>query len=150
MPCESMMRDSRTKYCRLALTLILTIFCAGCCYIPPRGRQTSEKDLATIKVGMTTKARVVELLGKPDILEDERFYVCTAGKNYGGFILFGAAVIFDVAASRPLWRFVPKDSPFHGVTGNDAINAWAFGPDGKSFVTASNNGVYCWELPPSE
>ena len=62
----------------------------------------------------------------------------------------GAAVLFDLASSQPLWRFVPKDTPLHGFTGNDAVNAWAFGPDGRSFVTATNNGVYAWELPPSD
>ena len=43
----------------------LIIFIAGCLYIPPLGEQTSkedlEKDIATLKVGTTTRAEVTEI-----------------------------------------------------------------------------------------
>ncbi|MGD9078295.1 MAG: hypothetical protein PVG96_03100 [Desulfobacterales bacterium] len=56
--------------------------------MPPVGRQIGKEELKTIEIGSTTKAEVTNLLGKPDLLENERFYVYEAGQNSGYIVVF--------------------------------------------------------------
>jgi outer membrane protein assembly factor BamE (lipoprotein component of BamABCDE complex) len=57
----------------ITIFMLLFLF-IGCLYVPPVGRQIGNEELKTIEIGSTTKAEVTNLLGKPDLLENERFY----------------------------------------------------------------------------
>ena len=60
---------------------LLSLFVAGCLYIPPLGEQTSkeevEKNIAGLKTGTTTRAEVLEHFGKP-VFEEGRFLLYDA------------------------------------------------------------------------
>jgi WD40 repeat protein len=71
------------------ITIFMPLFLfIGCLYVPPVGRQIGNEELKTIEIGSTTKAEVTNLLGKPDLLENERFYVYEAGQNFGYIVVF--------------------------------------------------------------
>jgi hypothetical protein len=71
----------------ITIFMLLFLF-IGCLYVPPVGRQIGNEELKTIEIGSTTKAEVTNLLGKPDLLENERFYVYEAGQNFGYIVVF--------------------------------------------------------------
>ncbi|MFX0200588.1 MAG: WD40 repeat domain-containing protein [Candidatus Hodarchaeota archaeon] len=84
-------KDNMAKKMRFAGTLVLILSISGCLYVPPLRLitdtpQTSERDLTTIKVGITTKAEVIDLLGKPEILEEDRFCIWDAQLWYGAIM----------------------------------------------------------------
>ena len=83
--------------------MLLLLF-IGCLYVPPLGRQIGNEELKTIEIGSTTKAEVTNLLGKPDLLENERFYVYEAGQNAGHIIGFGASGVGEVALADERYR----------------------------------------------
>ncbi len=71
--------------------ILLLIFANYACvvYIPsfkPKKEQFTDQKQARIIVGSTSKSEVIELLGKPDILEDPRYFVY--GKSYEGGNLY--------------------------------------------------------------
>ncbi len=73
------------------IILVAGLLIPGCVYIPPLGRQFTEEARNQIVVGTTTKAQVRELLGKPDLLEDERFHVYAAIESAGLLIFIAPA-----------------------------------------------------------
>ena len=68
--------------------VIFVLLTSGCLYIPSLKHRTSSEDLAVLQVGTTTRAEVLERLGSPNLLDNERFYVHTASSEYGLFLLF--------------------------------------------------------------
>lgn len=84
-------RNNTTKAIQAVLTLLLFLTVSGCLYIPPAGRQTSEKGLSVIQEGITTKSRVLELFDTCEPLGEGRFYSCRGSKDYGTLILVAAA-----------------------------------------------------------
>lgn len=84
-------KNDVTKIIQIVVTLTLFFAVSGCLYVPPIGRQISEKDLSVIQVGKTTKSEVTGLLGECEILGEGRFLLCQASKDYGTLVVIGAA-----------------------------------------------------------
>jgi hypothetical protein len=90
------------KLTYLALLLsILTI--SGCVYIPPLGRQFTEEKQVEIVIGETTKNQVVELLGEPNILKDQRYFIYETQRSHGTiWIVFAHGYTGGIAAIPPI------------------------------------------------
>lgn len=87
---NKMFRRFTVKFIGLTLIVLVLTF-SGCIYIPPLGRQYTEEKHAQIVAGKTTKDRVVELLGEPNILKDHRFFIYDVQRSYGTIWFFAAA-----------------------------------------------------------
>lgn len=63
--------------------LISILAVSGCVYIPPLGRQFTEEKRVEIVIGETTKNQFIELLGEPNILKDQRFFIYETKRSQG-------------------------------------------------------------------
>lgn len=71
-------------------SILLAILASwGCIYLPPIGPQFTEEKQTRIIAGATGKDEVVKLLGKPDLLEDKRFFLYRRSRESGTIIFFG-------------------------------------------------------------
>lgn len=70
------------------IIFLATITISGCAfYVPPIGSQFTKKKQASV-AECTTKDEVIKLLGKPNALENKRFFVYDASHNSGYFFFF--------------------------------------------------------------
>ena len=76
----------RYKLIGVAVVLHVTLITSGCVPIPylPSEEQLAKETEARLVVGTTTKAQVLELHGKPDLLEQGRFLLYRVNQHSGG------------------------------------------------------------------
>jgi WD40 repeat protein len=79
----------------ISMAILLLIFSnSACVYIPstkPQEEQFTDQNQARIIVGSTSKAEVIDLLGKPDLVENPRFFVYGKSHEHGTFLIILAA-----------------------------------------------------------
>jgi len=75
-------------------TFLVTAFflLTGCLYLPIKKTEINEEAFPKITVGTTTRQEVVDKLGKPNVLQTQRFYVYS-GTDHSGLFMLGACQI---------------------------------------------------------
>ena len=74
-----------------AITLMVILSTTACVYLPPIGQQFSKEKQFQIVIGKTTKDDVIKMLGKPDILEDDHFFIYDLPRDHGMILIFTPA-----------------------------------------------------------
>ncbi len=109
-----MLVNNTVKHVQIISSLVLVMILIGCMYVPPMG-SISEKTLATIKVGSTTKEEIVQQLGEPIILKEKKFFIYQKGRGFGNIIIFpviyggGGMFSLKTKAYRILLEFDEND-----------------------------------------
>lgn len=78
----------------IAILLLLIFVNSACVYIPsskPQEEQFTDQKQTRITVGSTSKAEVIDLLGKPDLLENPRYFVYGKNREGGNLYILVAA-----------------------------------------------------------
>lgn len=120
------MSKSRLRECVLLCMLVLLALSA-CVVLPPIGSQVGQEELGALRIGVTTRQQVIELIGEPTILDSPRFVLTDVQKEkaniflliggpYGGAILGGPIHAQD---SRVLFEFTED-----GLLQNLTAFAW--------------------------
>lgn len=104
------MEGKMVKQISLVSIIALMLFFIGCFPMFPVSRQSKidKKDLKSIVVGTTTKAEIYDLLGKPNCLENDRYFVYEVNDWRGGLSLWYEGIDFGGKSYHILLEFDEK------------------------------------------
>lgn len=100
------MNQKMYKWRYLSFTFLVLLLSA--CIIVPTGSEVRSSDISNFRPGLTTKYEVLEKLGEPNILDEDRFSVYRLGEDtysvfiyivIGGSAEHGAGEIYNLTIS---------------------------------------------------
>jgi WD40 repeat protein len=141
------------KQTKIITPLLLTLFFTGCLWIPPTKKHAvSEKDLNSIVIGRSTKKELYEILGKPNRLEHDKYYVYDVEWSYGFLIIAGpqSGESFYLSGKqyRILLEFDESDIlRNYDIEKGKFIYNGEYGVVSKSALLNTHKTVLLWEKP---